>query len=273
MPATSDTPAQMPAQPIQQAPTPQQNPQQPVYAQPQSQPQQAQQSQPTQSARQAQPSQFEIESRTFFNWLKEALKHPSQDKAMKKWYGWAITAFLTFVVALNVYLWANQGTDFVTDLLNQAGMGLGYYGYGYSTNLPVALLFGLWVIFFLLLYVNIAFALLGRKVLGDTKKFATFHDEYARRLMPWVMLELAVLVLTIVRLTALALPIQGIGLGMFMLWQPVVVAQGESKRTLDSHWGWILAMLVQMVASLIVSFIIIAIVAASLTAAFKGMMY
>lgn len=37
------------------------------------------------------------------------------------------------------------------------------------------------------------------------------------------------------------MPLQMLGLGLFSMWQPVVVAQGNSTAKRDLHWGWILA--------------------------------
>lgn len=199
-----------------------------------------------------------MEGRTFFNWLKEALIHPSQDKPMKKWYSWVITLFLSFMIALNIVVWVTQGASFVSQL----------DGYG---SVAVQLFFAMWIAAFLVLYSCILFALLGRKVLGDSKKFSQFHDEYARRLMPWVMLELIVFVLSIIRLTPLALLLQCFGLGLFSMWQPVVVAQGQSQSKRDSHWGWLLAMIVQLAATVIAIIIIVMIVSAMLASFAAGM--
>lgn len=46
-------------------------------------------------------------------------------------------------------------------------------------------------------------------------------------------------------------PLQMLGLGLFSMWQPVVVAQGNSTAKRDPHWGWILAMIVQMLLTLL----------------------
>lgn len=198
-----------------------------------------------------------MEGRTFFNWLKEALIHPSQDKPVKKWYSWVITLFLSFMIALNIVVWVTQGASFVSQL----------DGYG---SVAVQLFFAMWIAAFLVLYSCILFALLGRKVFGDSKKFSQFHDEYARRLMPWVMLELIVFVLSIIRLTPLALLLQCFGLGLFSMWQPVVVAQGQSQSKRDPHWGWLIAMIVQLAAT-VIAIIIVMIVSAMLASFAAGM--
>ena len=211
-----------------------------------------------------QPSAFEAESRTFFNWLKEALLHPSQDKPMKKWYSWVVTAFLTFMIAANITLWVAQGASFADSLIGSTRY--------YRSALPSVLVV-MWIAMFLMLYAYILFALLGRRVLGDTKKFASFHDEYARRLMPWVMLELLVFVLSLVRLHILAVPLQLLGLGLFSMWQPVVVAQGKSTAKRDPHWGWILAMIVQMVTTLLAIVLIVMLVLGGFSASLARMSY
>lgn len=33
------------------------------------------------------------------------------------------------------------------------------------------------------------------------------------------------------------MPLQMLGLGLFSMWQPVVVAQGNSTAKRDPHWG------------------------------------
>ena len=207
------------------------------------------------AAQPQQPSAAAMEGRTFFNWLKEALIHPSQDKPVKKWYSWVITLFLSFMIALNIVVWVTQGASFVSQL----------DGYG---SVAVQLFFAMWIAAFLVLYSCILFALLGRKVLADSKKFSQFHDEYARRLMPWVMLELIVFVLSIIRLTPLALLLQCFGL--FSMWQPVVVAQGQSQSKRDPHWGWLIAMIVQLAAT-VIAIIIVMIVSAMLASFAAGM--
>lgn len=211
-----------------------------------------------------QPSAFEAESRTFFNWLKEALLHPSQDTPMKKWYSWVVTAFLTFMISANITLWVAQGASFADSLIGSTRY--------YRSALPSVLVV-MWIAMFLMLYAYILFALLGRRVLGDTKKFANFHDEYARRLMPWVMLELIVFVLSLIRLDILAVPLQLLGLGLFSMWQPVVVAQGKSTAKRDPHWGWILAMIVQMVTTLLAVMLIVGLILGGFTAALAKMSY
>ena len=211
-----------------------------------------------------QPSAFEAESRTFFNWLKEALLHPSQDTPMKKWYSWVVTAFLTFMISANITLWVAQGASFADSLIGSTRY--------YRSALPSVLVV-MWIAMFLMLYAYILFALLGRRVLGDSKKFANFHDEYARRLMPWVMLELIVFVLSLIRLDILAVPLQLLGLGLFSMWQPVVVAQGNSTAKRDPHWGWILAMIVQMVTTLLAVMLIVGLILGGFTAALAKMSY
>lgn len=211
-----------------------------------------------------QPSAFEAESRTFFNWLKEAFLHPSQDKPMKKWYSWVVTAFLTFMIAANITLWVAQGASFADSLIGSTRY--------YRSALPSVLVV-MWIAMFLMLYAYILFALLGRRVLGDSKKFANFHDEYARRLMPWVVLELVVFVLSVIRLDILAVPLQMLGLGLFSMWQPVVVAQGNSTARRDPHWGWILAMIVQMLLTLLAIVVIVVVILGGFAASLGKMSY
>lgn len=211
-----------------------------------------------------QPSAFEAESRTFFNWLKEAFLHPSQDKPMKKWYSWVVTAFLTFMISANITLWVAQGASFADSLIGSTRY--------YRSALPSVLVV-MWIALFLMLYAYILFALLGRRVLGDSKKFANFHDEYARRLMPWVVLELVVFVLSLIRLDVLAVPLQMLGLGLFSMWQPVVVAQGNSTAKRDPHWGWILAMIVQMLLTLLAIVLIVVVILGGFAASLAKMSY
>lgn len=85
------------------------------------------------------------------------------------------------------------------------------------------------------------------------------------------MLELIVFVLSIIRLTPLALLLQCFGLGLFSMWQPAVVAQGQSQSKRDPHWGWLLAMIVQLAATVIAIIIIVMIVSAMLASFAAGM--
>lgn len=78
--------------------------------------------------------------------------------------------------------------------------------------------------------------------------------------MPWVVLELIVFMLSLIRLDILAVPLQMLGLGLFSMWQPVVVAQGNSTAKRDPHWGWILAMIVQMLLTLLAIVLIFAVI-------------
>lgn len=56
------------------------------------------------------------------------------------------------------------------------------------------------------------------------------------------------------------MPLQMLGLGLFSMWQLVVVAQGNSTAKRDPHWGWILAMIVQMLLTLLAIVLIFAVI-------------
>lgn len=69
-------------------------------------------------------------------------------------------------------------------------------------------------------------------------------------------------------------PLQMLGLGLFSMWQPVVVAQGNSTaKRATPHWDWILAMIVQMLLTLLAIVLIFAVILGGFAASLSRMSY
>lgn len=69
------------------------------------------------------------------------------------------------------------------------------------------------------------------------------------------------------------MPLQMLGLGLSSMWQPVVVAQGNSTAKRDPRWGWILAMIVQMLLTLLAIVLIFAVILGGFAASLSRMSY
>ncbi|KAB8292636.1 zinc ribbon domain-containing protein [Bifidobacterium avesanii] len=207
--------------------------------------------QPAPPAQPTQPSQAGVEAQAFGRWLLDSLKAPSKVFKTQVWWSFVVTVVTALIMSLITYTWTAKAYSGVNSWTNQLSAALG--GSYRSSAAPSATVWlKAWLAFLILLYVAVVIAFIGRKLFGDPISFLALHDQFAQRLLPFVVLDLAALLLSLVGAIAVAALLFSLGFMVVLLVLPgAIIATGENHRKLDSYWLWLIAIVIAVVVLLL----------------------
>ncbi|NMN00986.1 hypothetical protein G1C96_1568, partial [Bifidobacterium sp. DSM 109958] len=237
---------------------PQQGQPQPAYA-----PQQGYAPAPGAPVAPAQPSPSNEAAKAFGQWLLASLKRPASTYRTQVWWSFVVTVVTSLVTSLLIYTWAAKAVHTATNYAS--GLASMFTGSTTSYSAPApsaAVWFKAWIAFLVLTYAAVLMTFIGRKILGDPKSFFEVHDMYAQRMVPFCVLYVALILLSLVGGSWVALVLFYLAYLLTLLVLPgALIAKGECHRNADSFWLWL--------GAIVVCFVIL-IVALMLSGAIAG---
>lgn len=252
-------PAPQAAQPAYVAPQ-QPQPAQPAYA---AAPQAGYAPAPGAPVAPVQPSPSNEAAKAFGQWLLASLKRPASTYRTQVWWSFVVTVVTSLVTSLLIYTWAAKAVHTATNYAN--GLASMFTGSTSSYSAPApsaAVWFKAWIAFLVLTYAAVLMTFIGRKILGDPKSFFEVHDMYAQRMVPFCVLYVVLILLSLVGGSWVALVLFYLAYLLTLLVLPgALIAKGECHRNADSFWLWL--------GAIVVCFVIL-IVALMLSGAIAG---
>lgn len=207
--------------------------------------------QPVPPTRPAQPSQASVEAQAFGHWLLDSLKTPSKVFRTQVWWSFAVTVVTALIMSLITYTWTAKTYSGVAGLANQLSSVLGS-SYRVSSAPSATVWLKAWVAFLVLLYVAVVIAFIGRKLFGDPISFLTLHDQFVQRLLPFAILDLVILLLSLIGVIGVSALLFTLGFLIVLIVLPgAIIATGENHRKLDSYWLWLIAIVIAVVMLLL----------------------
>lgn len=216
------------------------------FSQTQQQPQQPQQPQQSQQPQQRPetPSFEPVPStgKVFWEWLLNSLKRPSASLKARTWFGFAVTAVTSLLMALCLFMSLQSVATAMASRYSSSFLG---YAGGYTVSLPVALLFQAWILFAIGIYLMILAAFIGKRLFGDnTQSFLYLQLSISQRLVPIALASLILTLCAVVGAEDFALVM--LLLITLVLWQIVPTELGRTRysRSADRFWVWCGAILI-----------------------------
>ncbi|RBP99459.1 zinc ribbon domain-containing protein [Bifidobacterium xylocopae] len=217
----------------------------------------------------AAPSQ----SRVFFNWVLAALKKPTLRMAKPAWYACIPMFVEAMIISLLVTIWASQAVSAASRALGpwSSMMGGSIGSVSVSSSDGFALFFRGFIAVAVVLYAMVLIVFLGKKIFGDPDGFSQVHDAFAQIMIPFAVLHLVLVLLSLVGASLMAGVIFLFSFGFLMLIPSYLIATSANHRKLDSFWLWMISMVVAFLIFLLMMVIFASIAGAAFMSAMFGM--
>ncbi|MCI1935749.1 MAG: hypothetical protein LKJ28_04300 [Bifidobacteriaceae bacterium] len=209
----------------------------------QQQPQQPQQSQQPQQRPKTPPFEpVPSTGKVFWEWLLNSLKRPSASLKARTWFGFAVTAVTSLLMALCLFMSLQSIATAMASRYSSSFFG---YAGDYSVSLPIALLFQAWILFAIGIYLMILATFIGKRLFGDnTQSFLYLQLSISQRLVPVALASVVLTLCAVVGASDFALVM--LLLITLVLWQIVPTELGRTRysRSVDRFWVWCGAILI-----------------------------
>lgn len=248
-----------------------------------------QSSQPTQQFQQAQatppPSQQPVsgaapgiapvqqalptQSRLFFNWLLAALKKPSLRMIKPAWYACVPLFVEAMIISLLVTIWESRTVSAVSHAFSPATSIFGYSpsSASISSSGNFGFFFRGFIAVAFVLYVMTLSIFIGKKIYGDPDGFRQVHDAFAQIIIPFAILHLVLVLLSLMGASIMAAVIFLLSVGLMSAAPSYLIATSRNTRKLDSFWLWLIFSVVAFLIFLLVMIIFISIAGATFISA------
>lgn len=227
---------QINAQPSVQQSVPQQNVQQPVM-------QQNVQQNNQQYKNSFQQAVQNFDAHNMWAWFVNSWKHPSQEQTAEKWYGWVTLLVEDVIIGLGLYIAAQRGASIFGSSFASSTSG---FTFGVAIELMFFLALGELVL--------IGAVYLSYKIIyGHAKDFMEFSNHIVQTS------NLNAIFIVLFFLFVLIFGVSGSFLGTFMLMLAYIVFEvaltivvvGDANPVHDKFYGYLLFVLLQMIASML----------------------
>lgn len=248
--------------------------------------------QPTQSFPQAQPTQpnqppfqqpmsgagpgmvpiqqsVPTQSRLFFNWMLAALKKPSLRMIKPAWYACVPIFVEAMIISLLVTIWESRTVSAVSNALSPVTSMLGYSSSSASTGSSgnFGFFFRGFIAVAFVLYVMTLSIFIGKKIYGDPDGFRQVHDAFAQIILPFAILHLVLVLLSLIGGSVMAAVIFLISVSIMSAVPSYLIATSRNTRKLDSFWLWLIFLVAAFLIFLLVMIIFISIAGAAFISA------
>lgn len=209
------------------------------------------------------------QSRLFFNWLLAALKKPSLRMIKPAWYACVPMFVEAMIISLLVTIWESRTVSAVSHAFSPATSIFGYSPSSASTSSSgnFGFFFRGFIAVAFVLYVMTLSIFVGKKIYGDPDGFRQVHDAFAQIIIPFAILHLVLVLLSLMGASIMAAVVFLLSVGLMSAVPSYLIATSRSTRKLDSFWLWLIFLVVAFLIFLLVMIIFISIAGAAFISA------
>ena len=201
------------------------------------------------------------QSRLFFNWLLAALKKPSLRMIKPAWYACIPIFVEAMIISLLVTIWESRTVSAVSHAFSPVTSIFGYSSSSASSGSSgnFGFFFRGFIAVAFVLYVMTLSIFIGKKIYGDPDGFRQAHDAFAQIIIPFAILHLVLVLLSLVGASVVAGVIFLFSVGFMSAVPSYLIATSRNTHKLDSFWLWLIFMVVAFLIFLLVMIIFISI--------------
>ena len=209
------------------------------------------------------------QSRLFFNWMLAALKKPSLRMIKPAWYACVPIFVEAMIIYLLVTIWESRTVSAVSNALSPVTSMLGYSSSSASTGSSgnFGFFFRGFIAVAFVLYVMTLSIFIGKKIYGDPDGFRQVHDAFAQIILPFAILHLVLVLLSLIGGSVMAAVIFLISVSIMSAVPSYLIATSRNTRKLDSFWLWLIFLVAAFLIFLLVMIIFISIAGAAFISA------